>query len=250
MREQLMLTGVVLSAMPVGEFDKRVVLLTRERGKITAFARGARRQNSSLLAASNPFVFGRFFFYEGRSAYSLVQAEVLHYFHEIARDLEGTCYGSYFMEFADYYARENNPEVQMVNLLYVSLKALLNPRLPQELIRYIFELKTMVLNGEYPEVFCCNHCGKKERLVGYAPEKNGLVCQACASSVSGKILPLKEASIYALQYVVSAVVEKLYTFTLSGEVFQEFRAVVDSFRKRYIEKSFKSLEILESTQNY
>ena len=146
MRETVTLTGMVLLSAPSGDYDRRLVLLTRERGKITAFSHGARKQGNPLMAASRPFCFGNFSLYEGRNAYNLQSAQITNYFDGLSTDMEAACYGSYFLETAAYFAQEN-----LLKLLYQSLRALLRPALPNRLVRRIFELKSMVINGEYTQ---------------------------------------------------------------------------------------------------
>lgn len=244
MGEAIQVTGMVLSAMPIGEFDRRLVLLTRERGKITAFARGARRLNSPLMAASNAFAFGTFTVYEGRNSFSLQQASIREYFTGLATLQPGVYYAFYFMELADYYGREESDETQMLNLLYVSLKVLLKERIPPRLIRRIFELKAMVLNGEYPDMFACAVCGKTEHLKVFSWRRDGMVCADCAAGEKGG-QELSETAVYTCRYIIASPIEKLYTFTVTEEVLKELEHLMNVLSGRYMDRKMKSLQILE-----
>ena len=83
MQEFTWVTGMILRQAPIGEYDRRVCLLTLERGKISAFAKGARKQGSRLAAGTGPFSFGSFRLYEGRNSYTITEVNIQNYFEEL-----------------------------------------------------------------------------------------------------------------------------------------------------------------------
>ncbi len=213
MQDRVEVTGIVIRAEPMGEYDRRVVLLTKEKGKIAAFARGARRTNSRFMAPTSPFAFGIFWVYEGRSSYTICEASISNYFEALRGDLESACYGMYFLELCDYCTRENNDEREILKLLYQSLRALTCSTIPRRLVRCVFEIRLVVQNGEFP---------------GMPAEK------------------LDPATRYAIEFIVCTPVERLYTFTVREEVLSELERAAGKYRKDCLPGNFHSLEVLQS----
>lgn len=217
MQDLLTVNGMVLKAEPIGEYDRRVVLLTLERGKISTFAKGARKINNRFMATTNPFCFGEFKLFEGRTAYSINEADIKNFFESFRTDMDGSLYGMYFLEVADYYTRENNDEREFLKLLYQSLRALENENLPNNLVRSVFEIKSVVVNGEFPGIMLDE-------------EGNKLYT---------------DAAVFAINYIVESSIEKLYTFSVTEEVFKELKDFSSRLMKKFTDKPFKSLEILD-----
>lgn len=242
MGQTILLNGMVLSAMPIGDYDKRLVVLTRERGKITVFARGARRPNSSLLAATNPFAFGEFELFEGKTAYNACKISVKNYFRELAEDIQTAYYGFYFLELADYYAVENVEAKDMCNLLYASLRALTKPVFDNRLVRRIYELRMLVLGGEYPNVYSCVSCGTREQLNTFHVKRGGMLCSACGALCGG--IPVDASTLYTMQFIVSSPLEHLYSFQVTQNVLDCLEQILNEYMSRYIDRDFHSLELL------
>ena len=171
MSQEIKVTGMVLQAGNIGEYDKRIVLLTKERGRISAFARGAKKATSQYAAACQPFTFGEFSLYEGKNSFNLMWAGVENYFDTLKKDLDLIYYASYFCELASYLTRENNDELEILKLLYQTLRALEKKTIDIELVRCIYEIKILALYGIGIEASRCVKCGSREDLIWFDARK-------------------------------------------------------------------------------
>ena len=246
MGQSVTVMGMVLTAMPISEYDKRITILTKERGKITAFARGARRPASQLLAATNPFSFGEFELFEGRNSYNLTKASIKNYFRELVTDLDVASLAFYFVEFAEYFCQENSDEREMLKLLYQSMRALEKTEFKKPLVRAVFELKAISINGEGPWMFSCMRCRKKESLSVFSVQRGGMFCSECKKDWPGDARQLLDSTRYTMQYVLSTPVERLYTFAVSDEVLEEFTEIMEQYMGHYVRHEFRSLQMLST----
>ena len=212
MEDIITVRGIVLKHSPSGDYDWVATIFTAERGKITAFARSARKPNGRLSGTVEPFCFGTFKLFVGRSSYNIVEADIENYFEGFRGDLEGACYGTFFLELASYYSKENIEDRELLNLLYISLKALQKDSIPNKLVRCIFELKSLQIEGEYPG----------------APAN----------------MDMLDSTRFALSHIESSQLEKLYTFNVSDEVLNELCKITSLYRGKFIDRTLKSMEML------
>ena len=106
MVETMTVVGMVISGTPISEYDKRLVILTKELGKITAFARGARKPTSPYLGGSQPMAFGEFTLYRGRNAYTVTGMKISDYFSNTMKDIDSMYLGTVSYTHLDVYKRQ------------------------------------------------------------------------------------------------------------------------------------------------
>lgn len=244
MRDEVVLQGIVLAMSLVGEYDRRLVILTKERGRITAFARGVRKSNNQLVSKTQLFVMGEFTLYEGRDAYTLKSVEAKEYFHELTYDMEKYCYGSYFCEVMSYLTREGERSTDYLNLLFVSLNALKKAMISPRLIRVIFEIKMLDVFGQGIQSYHCPVCGNEPSGI-FSAEAGGLVCIHCAGRTMHNIA-VSDACVYTLKYINGQKFGTLYNFTVKDEVLEELENITARFYDVHIGKKFNSLEVIET----
>lgn len=193
--------ALVLRGYKLGETSKVVVLLTRERGKVRAVARGARGARPRYQSALEPLSEVRVTLYgrQGAELLRLGQAELLHSaFRAGTRSLDAALFLSGCSELLDAFSPEGEAEDRVYRLALAVVRAAEAGSNPELLARYL-EAWLLRLHGLYPSLDRCAACDGPLPAAGglsYHRPAHGFVCDTC-SPATGPDVPAESRRMLA-----------------------------------------------------
>lgn len=238
--------GIVLRATEYKDTDKLLTVLTRDLGKITIRARGAKSQSSKLKAACQLLTFSEFTLKEYQGRYTISEAVTKEIFPELQRDLELLSLASYFVQVCDMVAQEADPMPDLLSLLLNALYALSKLHKPQNMVKAVFELRTACIAGFSPDLRGCAICGREDPD-RFNITQGVLQCSSCRSEdANGIRMPVSPGVLNAMRYICAADPKRLFSFQLSDESYTELNQITESFLTMRLERGFSALDFYKS----
>lgn len=178
--------AIVLRVTEFSETSCIVNLMTREFGRITAIAKGARRLKSPFEAAIDVLAICHIVFIQKANAMSiLTEAKLDRRFRSASTDLKRLYAGYYVVELLQKLTDEGDPSPELFDLTQDMLIQLdgtefFENDLNHRLLRY--ELGLLDLIGQMPMLTRCVSCGREKteiNEVNFGLNAGGVLCQKC-----------------------------------------------------------------------
>ena len=193
--------GLVIRSVDVFETSRVLTLYTRELGKVSALAKGARRIKSPFQAGLDLLsVCDIVLLHKASEALDLLtEAQLTERFEPLRRDLGALYAGYYVAELLNDLTDHHDPHPRLFDAASVTLRHLGDPGLrPRRLLR--FELALLRELGHMPALEGCVHCGNPVDAVGdsvaFGLSTGGVLCPDCrpgqphVATLSGRTLEL------------------------------------------------------------
>jgi DNA repair protein RecO (recombination protein O) len=174
--------AIVLRSIRYGEADRILHLYTRNRGRLSAIAKGVRRARSRFGGRLEPFFRLDLVLYEGRGdLLTVTAAETLAGHPRLRDDAQALDSAARACDAVGRVFGDGEPHEGVYHLLANEL-ALLDAGAETHATRanaLAFRLKLLLAAGFAPQLSACASCGAGEDLAGFSGAAGGVVCGAC-----------------------------------------------------------------------
>jgi DNA repair protein RecO (recombination protein O) len=172
--------GIVVKKQDFSEADKILTIFTKENGKITAIAKGARRVTSRKVSSTELFVHGIYYMAKGKSMDIITESEILNPFTPLREDLGKSSLAFYIVELMNSFTHGGQSNYPLYRLFLETMSILSRAKKRQDLWVRAFEVKALRHLGFGPELFQCASCTAPLSAEKYIdPKKGGTVCRDC-----------------------------------------------------------------------
>lgn len=228
--------GIVLRARALGEHDRLVTLYTRDLGRLTAVARGARRVRSRFGAALELFTWGEAVGFErdGRELVRLDHFDIHRSFRRLREDLDRLAHGARMVEAVLRLTGERDPQPPCFALLLRALRALETGAATR--VPLAFTLRFLDLLGHRPRLDRCVGCGRAAGILGsggmgFDTGRGGLVCAACRPRGGGVAAggPVSPRALAVLRGLQGAAWEARLNARIAAPLEHEAASLLDAY---------------------
>jgi DNA repair protein RecO (recombination protein O) len=152
-------SAIVLRRIHFGETDNILTLFSKEHGRISAIAKGARKPISRLSGATDPLTCSRFALATGHNLQVVVQAEMVDSFPGLHTSVERLAQGQYFTELLTAFTAEEDPHPELFQLLVRGLRLLEKAPDTESIARW-YEIRLLAELGYAPDLSGCGVCNQ------------------------------------------------------------------------------------------
>lgn len=237
--------GIVLRATDYGESNKILTVYTRNSGKISLMARGAKKAKSRFTAVSQLFSHGFFLYHGSTGVATLQQGDLIRSFRNIREDLVKTAYAVYLVEFLDKITGDGEASTYLFETLLSALDWIEQDK-DAEMVARLFEMKLLHVNGYRPRLEGCVFCGNIHPPFFFSIQEGGMVCQACAATCQDpSLIAIGPGTVKILQLFQHIHMNQVGNISVKPETKAQLEKVMFSFIDEYTPVKLKSRRFLE-----
>jgi DNA repair protein RecO (recombination protein O) len=234
--------ALILRTYKLGETDRIVVFLTRDRGKKRGVAKGARKAKSKFVGALEPMTRAGVAYYE-REQRDLVRINYVELARSPLSAASGDALGhvGYFAELIDEWAPEAHADERLYRLGSAVTDAIAGGVPVEPLARY-FEYWILRLQGVYPALGACPGCGEPLGNGAVMPTGDDLfVCRSCAPDGG---LSVGLDALRFLRMAGATAPDRLEALPLTTKAGRELESVHRRLLHLHLEKDLRSARVL------
>lgn len=235
--------GIVLRERLVGEHDKFIDVLTKDRGIIEISAKGAGKTGGKSSSSAQLFAYSKFCMNKRNNRYYLNSAEPIHIFYGLRDSLTKIALAFYFSEVLTYCIDEECGGEEIMRLVLNTLYYLESGKRDQLLLKSVFELRLMADIGFMPDIIGCRMCGIYEPEILYFSEKSScFYCDGCFDDAVDKdYTKIRLPILSAMRHIVLADFSRLFNFRISDAAMASLSAITENYLIVHLERHFQTL---------
>jgi DNA repair protein RecO (recombination protein O) len=240
--------GIVIRSMDYGEGHKIITLFTKDTGKISVMARGAKKLKSRHTSVSQLFTHGEYALFKSSGMASLNQGEVIDSNHRLREDLHLAAYSAYLVEIVDRTMPDEEPNGMVFEQLKAGLTAIESGK-DAMIVLHIMEMKMLALSGYLPQLDECVSCGSDQGEMVLSVAQGGILCPDCRFR-DAAAMPLSEGTLKLLRLFQRIDLRRLGSIEVKEQTKTQLKLAIRAFIDLHMDVRWKSRNFLDQMEKY